>query len=262
MGKWTIKVRAGWWENNLGEYTVSRLYHRGIDQKLSCPWIACVWKWSMHPKWATWIGRWGLKEIHPDLSQIRTSTHQAMVSARLTVQGEMIGRNFPSPEVAERSLEQYSTAVLEHTLAPPPLPKAEFRAAMQEPMGERKKVGWSRDQGPWNQKEVGKNAGKSHDLIWFIKTWKIRSDLRHRYSRPMSCQELADISAKHYQDTVFKSDSDSDIIYIYIYIYICISPFSDTPITTIVAYTFITYHIIPLYPFYIDIKTLSAMSAI
>ena len=74
----------------------------------------------------------------------------------------------------------------------------------------------------------------------------------------MSCQELADISAKHYQDTVFKSDSDSDIIYIYI----CISPFSDTPITTIVAYTFITYHIIPLYPFYIDIKTLSAMSAI
>ena len=62
-----------------------------------------------------------------------------MVSARLTVQGEMIGRNFPSPEVAERSLEQYSTAVLEHTLAPPPLPKAEFRAAMQEPMGERKR---------------------------------------------------------------------------------------------------------------------------
>ena len=43
----------------------------------------------------------------------------------------MIGRNFPSSEVAERSLEQYSTAVLEHTLAPPPLPKAEFRVAMQ-----------------------------------------------------------------------------------------------------------------------------------
>ncbi|CAK9070585.1 Phosphoenolpyruvate carboxylase [Durusdinium trenchii] len=70
---------------------------------------------------------------------------------RLTVQGEMIGRNFPSPEVAERSLEQYSTAVLEHTLAPPPLPKAEFRTAMQE---------------------------------------------------------LADVSAKHYQDTVFKSEGD------------------------------------------------------
>ena len=52
--------------------------------------------------------------------------------SRLTVQGEMIGRNFPSPEVAERSLEQYSTAVLEHSLAPPPLPKAEFRQAMQE----------------------------------------------------------------------------------------------------------------------------------
>ncbi|CAK9020345.1 unnamed protein product [Durusdinium trenchii] len=51
---------------------------------------------------------------------------------RLTIQGETIGRHFPSCEVAERTLEQYSTAVLEHTLAPPPLPKPEFRAAMQE----------------------------------------------------------------------------------------------------------------------------------
>ena len=52
-------------------------------------------------------------------------------------------------KVAERTLEQYSTAVLEHTLAPPPLPKPEFRAAMQE---------------------------------------------------------LSDLSAEHYQKTVFKSD--------------------------------------------------------
>ncbi|CAJ1361517.1 unnamed protein product [Effrenium voratum] len=70
---------------------------------------------------------------------------------RLTIQGETIGRHFPSAEVAERTLEQYSTAVLEHTLAPPPLPKPEFRAAMQE---------------------------------------------------------LADISAEHYQNTVFKSEKD------------------------------------------------------
>ena len=35
-------------------------------------------------------------------------------------------------QVAERTLEMYSTAVLEHTLAPPPLPKPEFRAAMQD----------------------------------------------------------------------------------------------------------------------------------
>eukprot|EP00438_Fugacium_kawagutii_P035624 Skav226838 [mRNA] locus=scaffold1741:212464:213845:- [translate_table: standard] len=75
----------------------------------------------------------------------------ALGCTRLTVQGEMIGRNFPSPEVAERTLEQYSTSVLEHTLAPPPLPKPEFRDAMQV---------------------------------------------------------LADISAKHYQDTVFKSEGD------------------------------------------------------
>eukprot|EP00435_Cladocopium_sp_Y103_P063210 s990_g24.t1 len=70
---------------------------------------------------------------------------------RLTIQGETIGRHFPSDEVAERTLEQYSTAVLEHTLAPPPLPKPEFRAAMQE---------------------------------------------------------LSDLSAEHYQKTVFKSDGD------------------------------------------------------
>lgn len=37
-------------------------------------------------------------------------------------------------QVAERTLEQYSTAVLEHTLSPPPLPKPEFRAAMQAPL--------------------------------------------------------------------------------------------------------------------------------
>lgn len=70
---------------------------------------------------------------------------------RLTIQGETIGRHFPSDEVAERTLEQYSTAILEHTLAPPPLPKPEFRAAMQE---------------------------------------------------------LSDLSAEHYQKTVFKSDGE------------------------------------------------------
>lgn len=162
MGKWTIKVRAGWWENNLGEYTSTRWvgFTTGIDQKLSCPWIACVWKWSMHPKWATWIGRWGLfqksTQIFPMvfpyfprfISDQDFHPPSAMVSARLTVQGEMIGRNFPSPEVAERSLEQYSTAVLEHTLTPPPLPKAEFRAAMQEPREKgtqwKPKRGWKK----------------------------------------------------------------------------------------------------------------------
>ena len=51
---------------------------------------------------------------------------------RLTIQGETIGRHFASAEVAERTLERYSTAVLKHTLTPPPLPSPEFRAAMQE----------------------------------------------------------------------------------------------------------------------------------
>ena len=46
--------------------------------------------------------------------------------------GETIGRHFASAEVAERTLERYSTAVLKHTLTPPPLPSPEFRAAMQE----------------------------------------------------------------------------------------------------------------------------------
>mmetsp|Transcript_31531 Transcript_31531/g.72868 ORF Transcript_31531/g.72868 Transcript_31531/m.72868 type:complete len:971 (-) Transcript_31531:364-3276(-) len=51
---------------------------------------------------------------------------------RLTIQGETIGRHFASAEVAERTFERYSTAVLKHTLTPPPKPTEEFRAAMKE----------------------------------------------------------------------------------------------------------------------------------
>ena len=66
------------------------------------------------------------------------------------------------------------------------------------------------------EKSLNNRAGKSvkicENLIWFIKTWRIGNDLRHTEApRLMSCQELADISAKHYQDTVFKSDSDRGI---------------------------------------------------
>eukprot|EP00438_Fugacium_kawagutii_P013243 Skav201229 [mRNA] locus=scaffold651:754894:762356:- [translate_table: standard] len=60
-----------------------------------------------------------------------------------------------SLQVAERTLEQYSTAVLEHTLAPPPLPKPEI-----------------------------------HDGTFSLG------------------EELSDISADHYQKTVFKSEGD------------------------------------------------------
>eukprot|EP00913_Durusdinium_trenchii_P003459 g3202.t1 len=90
---------------------------------------------------------------------------------RLTIQGETIGRHFPSCEVAERTLEQYSTAVLEHTLAPPPLPKPEFRAAMQAAATER-----------------------------------TRSMVQPNRSR---CEkELSDVSAAHYQKTVFNSEGE------------------------------------------------------
>ena len=41
---------------------------------------------------------------------------------------------------------------------------------------------------------------------------------RHSDSRLMSCQELADMSAKHYQDTVFKSDSGSGFRHFIAYI--------------------------------------------
>lgn len=49
---------------------------------------------------------------------------------RVTEQGEMIQWKFGTPDIAERSLELYSTATLEATLTPPAAPSAAFRARM------------------------------------------------------------------------------------------------------------------------------------
>ena len=51
---------------------------------------------------------------------------------RVTEQGEMIRFKFGAPEVAVRSLTLYASATLEATLLPPPVPKAEWRAIMDE----------------------------------------------------------------------------------------------------------------------------------
>lgn len=50
---------------------------------------------------------------------------------RVTEQGEMIRAKFGLPRVALRTLETYTSAVLEATLSPPPEPKPEWRALIQ-----------------------------------------------------------------------------------------------------------------------------------
>lgn len=50
---------------------------------------------------------------------------------RVTVQGEMIQAEFGLVGIALRTLEVYTTATLDATLAPAPAPRAEWRAAMQ-----------------------------------------------------------------------------------------------------------------------------------
>ncbi|SHH99149.1 phosphoenolpyruvate carboxylase [Ferrimonas marina] len=51
---------------------------------------------------------------------------------RVTEQGEMIRFKFGVPQVAVQSLALYTSAVLEATLLPPPAPKQEWRAMMDE----------------------------------------------------------------------------------------------------------------------------------
>jgi phosphoenolpyruvate carboxylase len=50
---------------------------------------------------------------------------------RVTEQGEMIDSKFSLPAIAERTLELYTTAVLEATLAPPPAAPERWRTLMQ-----------------------------------------------------------------------------------------------------------------------------------
>lgn len=53
-------------------------------------------------------------------------------SLRITEQGEMIRFKFGLPRMAEQSLTLYASAVLEATLVPPPKPKPEWRAMMDQ----------------------------------------------------------------------------------------------------------------------------------
>lgn len=68
-------------------------------------------------------------------------THQAILaqppgtvngSIRVTQQGEVIQQRFALPEIAERTLALFTTAVLEADLLPPPEPKLHWRAAMND----------------------------------------------------------------------------------------------------------------------------------
>lgn len=68
-------------------------------------------------------------------------THQALLSQppgsvqgaiRVTEQGEMIRFKFGMPGIALRNLDLYAAATLEATLLPPPVPRPEWRALMDE----------------------------------------------------------------------------------------------------------------------------------
>ena len=50
----------------------------------------------------------------------------------MTVQGEQIQAFLASKEVAVHTFQRYAISVLEHTVAPPPLPSEKQRALMQE----------------------------------------------------------------------------------------------------------------------------------
>ncbi|GAA4900815.1 phosphoenolpyruvate carboxylase [Ferrimonas pelagia] len=75
------------------------------------------------------IGRGGGPAHEAILSQPPGSVDSRL---RVTEQGEMIRFKFGVPKVAVQSLALYTSAVLEATLLPPPVPKPEWRALMDE----------------------------------------------------------------------------------------------------------------------------------
>lgn len=75
------------------------------------------------------VGRGGGPTYLAIQSQPPGSVHGTL---RVTEQGEMIQAKFGMPGIAQRSLELYTTATLEATLAPPPDPEPKFRERMEE----------------------------------------------------------------------------------------------------------------------------------
>lgn len=74
------------------------------------------------------VGRGGGPTHLAILSQAPGSTDKRL---RVTEQGEMIEAKFGMPGIAIRTLELYTTATLQATLAPPPGPSAEWRKQME-----------------------------------------------------------------------------------------------------------------------------------
>ena len=105
---------------------------------------------------------WGLYEVQEELTEVAKRhgvrltlfhgrggtvgrgggpTHLAILSQppgtiggrlRVTIQGETVEQQFGEKEVCFRTLDLYTSAVLESSLAPAPVPDASFRAAMAE----------------------------------------------------------------------------------------------------------------------------------
>ncbi len=74
------------------------------------------------------VGRGGGPVEHALLAQPPGTVNRRI---RVTEQGEVIQQKYSTPEVAVHNLMQYTSAVAEATLAPPPAPKAEWRDLME-----------------------------------------------------------------------------------------------------------------------------------
>lgn len=66
------------------------------------------------------------------ISQRRPAFRLLQGQLRVTVQGEVIEQQFGETETCFRTLDLYTSAVLEATLDPPSAPKQEWRDKMEE----------------------------------------------------------------------------------------------------------------------------------
>ncbi|WP_110665004.1 phosphoenolpyruvate carboxylase [Salinicola halophilus] len=113
------QLAAAWAQYRAQERLVDVCRSAGIDLTL------------FHGRGGT-VGRGGGPAHAAILSQPPGSVN---ASLRVTEQGEMIRFKFGQPEIALRSMEIYTCAVLEATLLPPPGPRPDWREAMDRLAG-------------------------------------------------------------------------------------------------------------------------------
>ena len=81
-------------------------------------------------------GRDDLQQVRLSLNPEALSTGRCMQGGlRVTEQGEMVHSKFGSPDIAQVTLESFTTAVLEANLCPPPPPRCESWRGIMEELG-------------------------------------------------------------------------------------------------------------------------------